>query len=83
MCDKDHREVQFLPQAHDLGQDFALHNDIKCGGRFVHDQNFRRESEGYGNDGALAHASAQLVRITAQAVRGDTNQLRNCPGALE
>ena len=41
MRDKDHRETQLLPQAHDLGQDFALYNNIKRGRRFIHDENFR------------------------------------------
>ncbi len=41
MSDKNYREAQFLSQAHDLGQDFALHDNIKRGCRFVHDENFR------------------------------------------
>jgi len=82
MGDKDHREVQFLAQAHDLSQDFTLYNHIKRGGRFVHYENFGGERESYSNDGPLAHAAAQFVRIAAQAIRSDADQFKQFPCAL-
>ena len=82
MGDKDHREVQFLAQTHDLSQNFTLYNHIKRGGRFVHNENFRGERESDSDDGPLAHAAAQFMRIAAQAIRSDADQFEQFPRAL-
>src|SRR6516164_11721723 len=67
MRDKDNRKAKFLPQAYNLGKNFTLYDDIKCGRRFVHNQDFRRKSKCDSNDCTLAHTSTQFMRITAQS----------------
>ncbi len=82
MGNKDDREAEFFAQAHNLCQNLALHHHIKGGGWLVHNQDFRREGQGDGDDGALAHTAAQFVWIAAQAVGGNADQLQQFEGAL-
>src|SRR5215472_5646902 len=72
--DEDHREVKLLAQEHDFAQNLPLDHHVQRRRRLVHDDDLRRERERNGNGGALAHAAAQLVRITAESLWGDAHQ---------
>src|SRR5258707_9378737 len=82
MCNEDDREVQALAQAHDLQQDFTLHDNIECSRRLIHDDQLRRERQGDGYDCTLAHATAQFMWIAADAIGRNTNETQQFYSAL-
>ena len=72
--DEDHREAQARLQGLDLIEDLALHHHIQSRGGLVHDDQLGVERQRDGNDRALAHATTELVRKTAQSIRRDADQ---------
>src|SRR5690348_253075 len=82
MGDEDDREVELLTQPGYFQQDFTLHHDIERGRRLIHDNEFWRERQGDGNDGALAHPAAQLMRIASDAIRRYPDQPQQFTGAF-
>ncbi len=64
----------------DLLQDFALHHDIERRRRLVHDDQLGPERQADGNDDALAHAAAELVRIVVEPAGRDADQAKHLLG---
>src|SRR5450759_288564 len=82
MRNEDDGEVEPFTQFHYFHENLALHNDIERGCWFIHDDKFRRESEGDGNNGTLAHAAAQFMWIAVNPVRRDTHHAQLFDGTL-
>src|SRR5689334_14202740 len=61
--DEQHREAEAALQVDHLLQYLALHHHIERRRRLVHDDKLRLQSQADGDDDALAHAAAELVRI--------------------
>src|SRR5690606_14699832 len=61
VADQQVGEATFLPQAGQEVQDFRLHRDVQCGGRFVEQQHPWFEDERPGDGDALSLATRKLV----------------------
>ena len=68
----------------DLDHQRALGHDVECRGGLVHDDQVRREQQGHGDHGPLAHPPRELVGVARQVYGVDADQAgprRNGPGS--
>ena len=56
-------------------EDLALHDDVERRRRLVHDHELRVDGERHRDHDPLAHAAGELVRVAAQAVAGDPDEV--------
>lgn len=63
MGDHDDRQATLVAQVEQQPQDLRLHRHIQGRGRFVGDQHLRVAAQGYGDHGALAHATGKLMGV--------------------
>ncbi len=73
--DEQDREPEAVLELHDLRQDVALHHHVERGGRLVHDDDLGVGREGHGDHHPLPHAAGQLVRVGAEPVARDADQV--------
>ena len=71
--DEEHRQSEFMAEVVEQVEDLLLDSDVERGGGFVGDEQLRAVDNGHGDHDALAHASGELVRITAGALVGIGN----------
>ncbi len=73
--DEQNREAALALELLDLLQDLALDDDVESRRRLVHDHELRLEGERHRDDHALPHATGELVRVRADALAVDADQL--------
>jgi len=71
--DEEHRQSEFMAEVVEQVEDLLLDSDVERGGGFVGDEQLRAVDNGHGDHDALAHASGELVWITAGALAGIGN----------
>ena len=74
--DEQDREVEPLLELHDLRQDVPLHHHVERGGRLVHDDDLGVGGQRHGDHHPLPHAAGQLVRVGAEPVARDADQVK-------
>ena len=68
--DEEHRQSEFVAEVVEQVEDLLLNGDIERGGGLVGNEQLRAVDDGHGDHDALAHASGELMRITAGALFG-------------
>jgi hypothetical protein len=68
MADVEQRNIQFVVQTFEIGQDFLLAFQVEGGQWLVHQQDFRADGEGAGNADTLPFTAGKGVRFTRQQV---------------
>src|SRR5882757_2386203 len=75
VADEEIGQVQPALQIEQEIEDLAAHRDIERGGRFVEDDDVRRDRDGAGDADALALAAAQLVRVALEMDDAEAHHL--------
>ena len=70
------------PDAVDLGEDLILHDDVERRRRLISDDQGRIERHRHGDNGTLAHAAAELVRIAPDPFRLEPDGFEELLGTL-
>ena len=73
--DEQDREADLRLELLDLRQDLALHDDVERGRRLVHDHQLGAKRERHRDDDALPHPARELVRVGAEPVRVDADEV--------
>ena len=81
--DEEDCEAEVLLERLDLLQDLALDDHVERGRRLVHDDQLRLQRERHRDDHALAHAAGELVRVGADALAVDADELEDLAGLCE
>jgi len=68
--DEEHRQSELVAEVVEQIEDLLLDSDIERGRGLVGNEQLRAVDDGHGDHDALAHASRELVRITAGALFG-------------
>jgi len=66
--DEEHRQSEFVAQVVQQVENLLLNCDIERGGGLVGDKQLRTVDDGHSDHDALAHASGELMRITARSL---------------
>ena len=66
--DKDDGGAKFFLPVFDEIENLLLHRHVKCGRRFVGNEDFRTGDEGHGDHDALAHSAGEFVGIGLNAL---------------
>ena len=70
----DRGKPQLRAQRTEGVENLALHDHVQRGDRLVGDHQLRPQRQRQGDGGALAHATAELVRIVCEALRMQANR---------
>ena len=81
--DEQDREPELALQILDLGHDLLLHDDVERRGGLVHDQQRGTQRRRHRDDDALPHAPGELVRICAQAIVRDADEVKQLVAAAQ
>src|SRR5215468_10852578 len=82
MRDKDQSGLEFLTKSTHQVENFTLYHDIKRSCRLIHNDQVWIQGESDSDDSTLPHPSTEFMRIAAQAVGSDTNELEQLNGTL-